>query len=266
MEPQEFSQAGSTLPPPAGVCGRCTAPARREPRAGPAEEVDPPQPTSAHATQQSPTRARASGHRAPALVDVRHEVAPAERRCGGTVVGMKHRLVVGFVVGIVVVVALCALGASLAAVMSSTSPFVATPAMRAAARFSCHSAALHTRVLSGTPMTVAQVRAWPPRTHPIKGHGFSHPDAFPTLPGTQVVAWCWTHGLRASDPQVAYVVAPGYKPLKIAVRYPQVLGSTSGGSQSAHDGVTSDRVAAITCAGHQFVRSSVTHRMCRTVR
>lgn len=140
--------------------------------------------------------------------------------------GMKRRFVVAIVVGLV---ALCALGASLAAVMNSTSPFVVTSAMRAAARSSCQSAPLSTRVLSATPITVAQVRAWPPRTHPVRGHGFSHPDAFPTLPGTRVVAWCWTRGLRASDPTVAYVVAPGYKPVKLDVRYPQVPDSPSGG-------------------------------------
>jgi hypothetical protein len=127
--------------------------------------------------------------------------------------------VIGVVVGLV---ALCALGASLAAVESSSAfPFTVTSQMQAAARSSCRSALPGTRVLIGTPITVGEVRAFPPRTHPLKARVFPHHDAFPGLSKTQIVAWCWTRGTKAGEPTVAYVVAPGSKPLEIAVRFPQ---------------------------------------------
>lgn len=155
---------------------------------------------------------------------------------------VKYGLVVAIVVGLV---ALCALGASLAAVESSHGQLSITSAMRAAAKSSCQ-AELSTRVLVGTPMTASQARAWPPPTHALTGHAFSHPNAFPGLSGTQIVAWCWMHGLDGSDPSVAYLVAPGYRPLKVDARHSLVPASTTQGvSRQAKSGADRHAVSPV---------------------
>lgn len=141
---------------------------------------------------------------------------------------MQYRVVAATVVGLV---AICALCASLAAVTSGpTSPLRVSSQMRAVAKTSCRAALPGARVLAGTPITVGAVRAFPPRTHAIGGRAIPRPHAFPTLSKNQVVAWCWTHGTRAHAPMVAYVVAPGYKPLEIDVRFPEQPTTSASGS------------------------------------
>lgn len=139
---------------------------------------------------------------------------------------VRARLLAGVVVGLVV---LSALGASLALSETSASPPSAAVlrADRGAAMSSCRTE-MGAGVLVATALTVGMVRAWPAAPLSVlrtRGTApYPHPHAFSTLPATQVVAWCVTRGAKPGE-ETSYVVAPGFEPLRMAVRHP--LGSTA---------------------------------------
>lgn len=103
-------------------------------------------------------------------------------------------------------IALAALGASLAAVENAGRPRSLSPT--ATARALCHDI-LGARALNSEPEKLSTVRQFTfgPATHPAA------PSAFPGLSTNQVVGVCWIG--RPSTGYKLFAVATGYKPVFI---------------------------------------------------
>jgi hypothetical protein len=102
-------------------------------------------------------------------------------------------------------IALAALGATLAAVESAGRP--RPPSPTATARALCHDI-LGARALNSEPEKLITVRqfTYGPGSRPA-------PNAFPGLDTSQVVGVCWT--AKPSTGYELYAVASGYKPVRI---------------------------------------------------